>query len=146
METALFFIKIGKTPCVLPIYKSEWLRVVLHSTDKRVSVLQKQIIENISGKHILEYYDEVLSLVKEELSTELSPEEADSFFKRSDQFTQIKPPTQKIAGYVNSQGMQLALALDNKKTTLYFKAGDWLNRVKDKLKRGRVLSNSKIKK
>jgi 5-methylcytosine-specific restriction protein B len=81
----------------------------------------------------LEYGDEVWALVQKKLSTELSPEDADNFFKQSDQFKQIKPPTQKIAGYVNTQGAQLALDLDNKKTTLYFKAGDWINTVKDKL-------------
>lgn len=128
-----FLYQDRNNPIILPIFKSDWLRAAIGSNEKRVSELQQQVMKNFSGKDILQYGNEVWESIQKKLSTELTPAEAEKFFNQSDRFTQVKEPTQKIAGYESTHGDQLALALDNKKTTLYLKAGGWLDLVKDRL-------------
>lgn len=129
-----FLYQNRNTPSILPIFKSDWLRAATGSNEKRVSELQQQIMKNLSGKDVLEYGHEVWESIQKKLSTELTPADAEQFFNQSDRFTQVKEPTQKIAGYESTHGRQVALALDNKNTTLYLEAGDWLSFIKEPLK------------
>ena len=120
--------------CVLPIFKAEYLRFALDSSEKRVGVLQNQLMQGIQEKGIFEYADEIWAAIQPKIYTELTTEDAQHFFDdASDRFSLIKPATQKIAGYETNDGQQLALALDNKKTTLYLNQGDWLAPVESKL-------------
>jgi 5-methylcytosine-specific restriction protein B len=120
-------------PCILPIYKTEYLQAALGSSEKKVSILQQELIKEIGGRNFLEYGIELWGVIQEKLSTELTPEDAHQFLENSGKFSQIKAPTQKIAGYQSNDGQQLALALDNKRTTLYLSTGDWLEEVKSEL-------------
>lgn len=128
-----FLYQNRDTPCVLPIFKAEYLRAALDSSEKRVSVLQQEIMRGLQGKGIFEYADEIWATIQRKISTELSVEDAQRFFAVSDRFSPIKQPTLKIAGYETSSGQQLALALDNKKTTIYLSQGDWLDTVRPQL-------------
>src|SRR5690606_24766102 len=48
----------------------------------------------------------------------------------SEHFVPIKPATNVMAGYQTIDGAQIALALDNKKTTLYLSPGQWQDHIK----------------
>lgn len=129
-----FLYQNRDNPSILPIYKADYLRIATNSNEKRLSHLQQDIMYSRNGKSILDYGNEVWTSIEEKLSTELTPSQAENYFKESGKFKQIKPPTQKIVGYESAHGKQVALALDNKKTTLYFEVGDWLNSVKKHFK------------
>lgn len=129
-----FLYQNRNTPSILPIFKSDWLRAATGSNEKLVSTLQQLIMKKISGKDVLEYGHEVLESIQKKLSTELTPADAKQFFNQSDRFTQVKEPTQKIAGFESTHGRQIALALNNKNTTLHLEDGDWLSFVKEPLK------------
>ncbi len=131
-----FLYQNRDVPTVLPIYKNEWLQIALNSKEKSASKLQRQLIEDFpqSGsfklnKNIFNYGDTIWENVQQQIQTELSPKEAKEFFDESERFTPIKPATKKMAGYQTSDGSQLSLALDNKKTTIYLSSGDWQNNI-----------------
>lgn len=128
-----FLYQDRDNPTILPIYKGDYLRIATNSKEKRLSHLQQKIMYNCHGENVLDYGGEVWTLLEAKLSTELTPIQAESYFKESEKFKQIKPPTQKIAGYESALGKQVALALDNKKTTIYLEAGDWINLVENLL-------------
>lgn len=136
-----FLYQNREAPCVLPIFKAEYLRAVLDTSEKRASVLYQQILEkrkpaNLfegTDKSIFAYGDEIWSEVQARIKTELTPEAAQAFFDQSEQFSLIKPATQKLTGYQTPSGAQLALALDNKKTTIYLSTGIWLASVRNLL-------------
>lgn len=128
-----FLYQDRENPCVIPIYKADWLRIAANSQDRKVSSLQAKLLENLGSRNIFEYGDEVWSSIQSELSTELTPEEAKSFLDSSPSYTPIKPPTKKLAGYEASNGKQLALELNNKTTTLYLSPGDWIESQEDEL-------------
>ncbi len=133
-----FLYQDRTSPCVLPIYKTEFLRAALDSSEKRASVLHQQLLakrppqdqQTGDEKSIFAYVDAIWPGIQARIKTELTPEVAKDFFEQSEQFTQIKPATKKMAGYQTVNNLQIALALDNKKTTLYLSAGDWLTSVK----------------
>lgn len=130
-----FLYQNRNKPSVLPIYKSAYLRLAINSTQKKVSLLQELVIKNLNGKNIFDYYDEIWESLQEKLRTELSPQDAKTFFESSDHFELVKPPTKKIAGFISkSNGQQLALELGNKRTTLYLNDGNWLNSVRSDVK------------
>lgn len=136
-----FLYQDRTAPCVLPIYKTEFLRAALDSSEKRASVLYQQLLakrphqaqQTGDEKSIFAYVDAIWPGIQARIKTELTPEAAKDFFEHSEQFSQIKPATKKMAGYQTANDLQIALALDNKKTTLYLSAGDWLTSVKDLL-------------
>lgn len=120
-------------PCILPIFKTEYLQAALDSSEKNVSILQQELLKRSHGKNLLEYGVDLWDEIQKKLSTELTPEFTQKFLENSSQFSPIKTPTLKIAGFQSNDGSQLALALDNKKTTLYLCAGSWLDKVKSEL-------------
>ena len=133
-----FLYQDRASPCVLPIYKTEFLRAALDSSEKRASVLHQQLLAKRSpqdqqtgdAKSIFAYVDAIWPGIQARIKTELTPEAAKNYFDQSEQFAQIKPATKKMAGYQTANNLQIALALDNKKTTLYLSTGDWLTSVK----------------
>ncbi|MDK1388845.1 hypothetical protein QN224_25930 [Sinorhizobium sp. 8-89] len=132
-----FLYQNRQAPCVLPIFKAEYLRAYLGSGEKRASELQKQVLANRvqadaprdTWSGLFDYADQVWNVAQQIVRTELSPADAKAFFDNHERFAPIKPPTQKIAGYQASDGGQLALELERQKTTIYLSAGDWLNNV-----------------
>jgi 5-methylcytosine-specific restriction enzyme B len=118
-------------PCILPIYKKEWLSAALDTQEKRVFVLQTKLMDDIGSLSILEYGDTVWSSIQKMIATELTPEEALAFFNKAPNFSQIKPPTKKLAGFESTNGLQIALELANETTTLYLSPGTWLDQLRD---------------
>lgn len=116
-------------PTILPVYNIQYLRLITGSNEKRMSVMYEQLIRNINNRNIFEYIDDLWGPLELKLKTELSPLDAKEYLDKSASFTLIKPPTQKIAGYQHKNGHQLAIALDNKKTTFYFNSGAWIEGV-----------------
>ncbi len=125
------------TLSVLPVFKADYLRAYLGSEEKRTSELHRAILgSHLAGEasrgsiqDLFNYTDRVWNEAQRLLRTELSPVDAQEYFDKSDRFTSIKAPTKKMAGYQTLDGAQLALELDRKVTTLYVKAGDWLDDV-----------------
>lgn len=136
-----FLYQDRTSPCVMPIYKTEFLRAALESSEKRASVLHQQLLAKrppqdpqiADEKSIFAYVDAIWPGIQARIKTELTPDAAKDFFEQSEQFVQIKPATKKMAGYQTANNLQIALALDNQKTTLYLRAGDWLASVQHRL-------------
>ncbi|NOV25986.1 hypothetical protein E5S69_21005 [Cupriavidus necator] len=120
-------------PAILPVLKLEYLQVAVGSNQKKVSTLQRELMEHKDGRGLFEYGDAVWAEVQGKIGTELTAEEARGFLEQSDRFTPIKAATQKMAGYSTSRGRQLALLLENKKATIYLEAGSWLGPIRSRL-------------
>ncbi|SOZ73761.1 conserved hypothetical protein [Cupriavidus taiwanensis] len=128
-----FLYQDREHPSILPVLKLEYLQAAASSKQKKVSTLQRKLMEQRGSQGVLEYGDAVWADVQDKMSTELTAEEAKAFLDQSERFTPIKPATQKIAGYSTSTGQQLALLLENRKTTIYLGAGPWLAQVRAQL-------------
>ncbi|MFD0914189.1 AAA family ATPase [Methylophilus luteus] len=130
-----FLYQNQNRPSILPIYKSEYLRIITESTEKRMSIMNRQIMQEINDRNVLEYGDELWSTLEPKLKTELSPSEAKAYLDQSESFGSIKAPTKYIAGYQHKleQRHQLALTLDNQKTTIYFNPGNWIQSIESQL-------------
>lgn len=128
-----FLYQNRNNPTILPVYNSHYLRLITDSNRKSVSEMQAQLIAKITDKNVFEYIDELWGPLEKKLKTELSPLEAQSYLDKLQRFRPIKSPTQRIAGYKHDYGHELALALDNKKTTFYFNSGAWIESVKSLL-------------
>lgn len=129
-----FLYQDRQHPTILPVLKLEYLQAAVGSKQKKVSTLQRELMEHDDGRGIFEYGDSVWANVQGKLSTELTTDEAKAFLDQSDRFKPVKPATQKMAGYSTSSGRQIALALDNKKTTIYLAAGSWLASIRSQLR------------
>lgn len=130
-----FLYQNQNRPSILPIYKSEYLRLITESTEKRMSIMNRQIMREINDRNVLEYGDELWSMLEPKLKTKLTPSQAKAYLDQSESFSSIKAPTKYIAGYQHKleQGHQLALALDNQKTTIYFSPGNWIQSIESQL-------------
>ncbi|SOY39737.1 conserved hypothetical protein [Cupriavidus taiwanensis] len=120
-------------PTVLPILKLEYLQIAQGTKHRKASVLQRELMTKAGGQDVLAYGDAVWATVEPQIKTELTVDEAKAFFDQSERFTPVKSAVQKMAGYTSASGLQIALALDNRKTTLYLTAGDWLPTVQSQL-------------
>ena len=138
-----FLYQNREVPCVLPIYKADWLRIAANSQEKKISVLQGVLLTDLGTRNILEYGDEVWSSIQAKLATELTPDEAKSILDASLSFRPIKTPTKKMAGYEAENGQQVVLELTNNTTTLYLSPGPWLEKLDGEL--GKVRKYAKEK-
>ena len=128
-----FLYQDREHPTILPVLKLEYLQVAAGSHQKKVSTLQRELMEQKDGRSILEYGDAVWADIQDKIGTELTAEAAKAFLDQSDRFIPVKPATQKMAGYSTSRGRQLALLLENRKTTIYLEAGSWLAPIRPQL-------------
>lgn len=128
-----FLYQNQEAPCVLPIFKTEYLQLALGSKERKVSVLHRRLMEDRGDKDVQTYGDVIWEKVQAKLNTDLSVQEARDYFESSGRFHAVKPATQKIAGYESVDGLQIALALDNQRTTLYLETGPWLPAVRGQL-------------
>jgi 5-methylcytosine-specific restriction protein B len=125
------------TPRLLPIYKADYLRAVLNSNERQTAVLHARLLERCvqvasssDSRDIFDQADLVWSWVQEAIKTELTPTETKAFLETSDRFSAIGEPNQKIAGFQTAEGEQLALLIDNPKTTIFLQAGDWIDPIR----------------
>ena len=118
-------------PSVLPIYKLDSLRSVAGAAEKATCAeLHAKLMAQRGEADVLTYGDKVWSDIQAIESAKLTSEQALAYFKGSDRFKPIKPPTEKMAGFRSLSGAEIALALDNKTPTLYLSPGAWLEDVK----------------
>lgn len=118
-------------PSVLPIYKLDSLRSVAGAAEKATCAeLHAKLMAQRGEAGVLTYGDKVWSDIQAIESAKLTSEQALAYFKGSDRFKPIKPPTERMAGFRSLSGAEIALALDNKTPTLYLSPGAWLEDVK----------------
>ncbi len=118
-------------PSVLPIYKLDSLRSVAGAVGKPTCAeLHAKLMAQRGEVDVLAYGDKVWSEIQAIESAKLTTDQAHAYFKGSDRFKPIKPPTQKIAGFRGLGGAEIAIALDNKTPTLYLSPGAWLENLK----------------
>jgi len=122
-----FLFQDSTQPCVLPIFKKESLHAVA-SREKRVSCseMHVQLMAKRNGQNLLTYGDELWGQIQAIESAKLSTPDTHAFLMASDRFTPIKLATDKMAGFRTAEGLEVALALDNKTPTLYLSQGIWL--------------------
>lgn len=129
-----FLYQDRSNPIVLPIYRRESLVDAAGQDSKAsCSALHTELMGRRGDADVLTYGDEVWEKVQAIESEKLTTEQAQEFFKGSDRYEAIKAPTDKMAGFRASDGLEIALALDNKTVTLYLSAGDWVNAVRDQV-------------
>lgn len=129
-----FLYQNREQPGLVPIFKKEYLQYAFSSGEKKISGLQAIAIKACPpDQSILAYGDWLWQKIEPLLRTDLTPEDAKQYLDDLEQCAPYKPATEKIAGYQFLSGRQLALALDNKKTTVYLSPGDWLDLVREDL-------------
>lgn len=131
-----FLFQNRQIPCLLPIYKAEHLQAATGGSAKRVKypTLFKQLMEGRGEESVFGYADTLWNKASSVLAEKLIPEDALAYFNsQPDRFTAIKPPSQYIAGFNMLSGQQIALARENKDTTLFLSPGAWLDTIRDQL-------------
>lgn len=129
-----FLYQDRSNPVVLPIYRRESLIDAAGANTKaNCAALQAALMGCRGGADVLVYGDEVWEKVQAIESEKLTTERAHEFFKSSDRYVAIKTPTDKMAGFRAPDGLEMAVALDNKTVTLYLSAGDWINAVRGQM-------------
>lgn len=125
-----FLYQKRSVPCVLAIFKPDYLRLLLGTNSRVVSHLHQELIQRIQGPldchALLDYGDRLWDEIQSKTRTELQREETIEYFLQSSHFEPIKKPTKKLAGFVGSSGGQLAVSLENANVTLYLRDGEWL--------------------
>lgn len=122
-----FLYQNRDAPQVVPIYRIDYLQAATGSMEKSPLALQRMLIAGRGERSLLEYGDDLWQVIEERMRTELTPEAARDYFEQSEAFSPVKAPTSKMAGFRHESSRELALALDNKCTTIYLEQGDWLD-------------------
>ncbi|GAO35626.1 hypothetical protein SCT_1017 [Sulfuricella sp. T08] len=131
-----FLYQNRQTPCLLPIYKFEHLQAAIGTAAKGLKYpgLYRHVMKGRGDGSVFGYADALWNKVSSILAEKLTPEDALTYFNsQPDRFAAIKPPSQYIAGFNMPTGRQIALARENKETTLFLSPGAWLDTVRDQL-------------
>lgn len=129
-----FLYQDRNKPCVLPIYKKESLQAIASSdTQKSCSAMHSRLMAKRGELDVLAYGDELWSQIQVIDDAKLDTGEAYAFFDNSDQFEPVKPATKNMSGFRTPDGLEIALALDNKTPTLYLSQGAWLDGVRSEM-------------
>lgn len=126
-----FLYQSRSTPSVLPIFKGEYLNLLLDKPEPNLSTAHRRLMTERSGRPLLEYGDILWDKVQQALHEQATPQKAQAYLDASASYRLLKEPTDKIAGYESELGKQLALSLTGKKTVLYVSPGQWLDRLPD---------------
>jgi 5-methylcytosine-specific restriction protein B len=124
-------------PIVLPVYSGDHLAAYLERNSKRnLADLQKAAMARRGDADLFEFGAEVWDTAEATLAAmSLRMEDALAYLQESpERFVPIKDRTEKIAGFMTSEGRNVALALDNKSARLWLEPGPWLDTVKSQLK------------
>ncbi|HEY8357123.1 MAG TPA: AAA family ATPase [Ramlibacter sp.] len=118
-------------PSIINIFKLENLRAMVPQGKGQVaSQLHPQLAAQRGGRHVLEYADELWGRIQQIEAAQLAPAAALKFLQESDRFSPVRPPVEKMAGFrVKANGREVALARDNKQTTIYLSPGPWIVQV-----------------
>jgi 5-methylcytosine-specific restriction protein B len=129
-----FLYQDRASPSVLPIYRLDSLRSVSGGAmSSTCADLHSALMAQRGQTDLLTYGDQIWKKIQTLESAKLTTDQAHAYFKEPDRFTAIKAFTEKMAGFRTLNGLELALALDNKTPTLYLSAGAWLDEVKAQL-------------
>lgn len=104
---------------ILPIFKSEYLSLLLNAPIKSIPDAHVQIMHEHPQKNVLELGSYLFEEVQELLEKQATPEKAKSYLDNQSEFSLIKPPTKYIAGYETDDGLQLALTMTGNKVVIY---------------------------
>jgi len=124
-----FLYQNTEAPCVLPIYSKESLQAI-SATDvgKSCQAMQERLMSEWGGHDILEYGDRLWKRIEEINAAKLGAADAYSFLSSSDQYEEIRDATQNMSWFRSvPEGLEIALARDNKVPTLYLSQGSWLD-------------------
>lgn len=130
-----FLYQDRANPTILPIYKLESLRAVAGAGASATSAQLHQLLLAQRGElGLLEYGDAVWAKVQAIEAAKLSTEQALAYFKGSERFKLTKEPSAFMSGFRCQNGLEIALALDNKTVTLYLSQGTWMAAVAGQVK------------
>lgn len=132
-----FLYQDRSAPIVLPVYSGDHLAAYLERTSKRnIADLQKATMARRGDTDLFQFGAEVWDTAGATLAAmSLRMEDALAYLQESpERFQPIKNRTDKIAGFMTSEGRNVALALDNKSARLWLEPGTWLDTVKSQLK------------
>jgi 5-methylcytosine-specific restriction protein B len=129
-----FLYQDRRNPKIINIFKLDHLQALGSPGQKLpASELHPKLAAARGNKHVLAYADELWAKIEEAEASELSTASALKYLQESGQFSPIKPPTEKMAGFRVASGRELALARDNKRPTIYLSPGPWVQQVSDLL-------------
>lgn len=132
-----FLYQDRSAPTVLPVFSGDHLAAYLEWNSKRnIAELQKAAMAQRGDADLFQFGADVWDRAEATLAAmSLRIEDVQAYMQESpERFQPIKNPTDKIAGFVTSEGRQVALALDNKAARLWLEPGPWLDTVKGQLK------------
>jgi 5-methylcytosine-specific restriction enzyme B len=132
-----FLYQDRSSPTVLPVYSGDHLAAYLERTSKRnIADLQKTVITRRGDAGLFQFGAEVWDSAQATLAAmSLRAEDALAYLQENpERFQPIKGRTDKVAGFMTSEGRNVALALDTKGAKLWLEPGAWLDKVAAQLK------------
>lgn len=135
-----FLYQDRTNPMIVPIYKGEMLRAITGQPDISSAEAQRTLMPQRGDRELFEYYRNLLNTAEEKMTETLGTAQALDFLNKSANFTPIKPPTDKIAGFESQSGQHLALVLSNAKVTLLLEPGDWQTAAREYYAPGKTYS------
>lgn len=118
---------------IVPLYKADYMRLLLDSRERIFSRLQEQLVAMMGSENVWQFTERQLQTIDKKLSTELTPAQAMNYLNGLPQWNSTGEPTKYIAGYEAENGRQLALVRENRRTTIFVSDGDWLNYLNGQL-------------
>lgn len=106
-------------PTILPIFKSELLKLILDNPPASVSECHKAILQTHAHRDILELGSELFTRIETQLELLATPEKAKEYLDNSESYSLIKDATKYIAGYATEEGYHLALTMTGNKAVIY---------------------------
>ncbi len=120
-----FLYQNQATPLILPIFKGEYLKLLLDKPEPSLSAAHHTLLAQRGDTPLLEYGDQLWARVQVLLNEQATPEKARAYLDGASAYHLLKDPTDKIAGYEADNGQQLALSLKGKSAVLYLSPGPW---------------------
>lgn len=114
---------------LLPIYTPAMLKVLVEQPSLPTAQLHEQLLSQRGEQSFFDYANNLWTEARERLD-KLTVEQAQAFFDDSSDYELIKPPTQYMAGYQTLDGKQIGLVRQNKDVTLFFRAGPWIESIR----------------
>lgn len=112
---------------ILPMYSPERLQWLSGQPGKlSPSELHKALMMQREEQGLFEYVDALQQRWDAHAANQLTSEQALAWLKAQESLSLIKDPTDKMAGFQDSEGRQLGLLVQNKTPTLFVGDGDWL--------------------